>query len=359
MKETFKKILIGLVCVFVGIIGTILVYKFIPQQTTTSTENKNVTITSNDSLSESISKVYDAVVVVQTYQYGSLYATGSGVVYKTDNQYGYIITNQHVIENGSVIKVTNNNKVEAEATVLGSDQYIDIAVLRVDKSFVMSTATIGDSTAVKIGDTVFAVGCPEGINYQGTVTKGILSNTDREVTVSLSDGGSYVMEVLQTDAAINPGNSGGALCNINGEVIGITSMKLVQNSIEGMGFAIPIEAAMSAVTYLEQGKEIERPSMGITISAVTNTSMLRQYNITIDSKITSGVVILNVQSGYPASNAGLQKGDVITKIDSYDITSVGKLRTILYKYSVGSKVTITYIRNGETKTAEVTLDKSA
>jgi len=359
MKENLKKIIIPIVCLFVGIIGTILVYKFVPQNLTTNTKNENVSITSNDSLSESIKKVYDAVVVVQTYQYGTLYATGSGVVYKTDDKYGYIITNQHVIENGSSIKVTNNNKESADATLLGSDQYIDVAILRVDKSFVMATATIGDSTNTQIGDTVFAVGCPEGINYQGTVTRGILSNTNREVTVSLTSGGTYVMEVLQTDTAINSGNSGGPLCNINGEVIGITSMKLIKDSAEGIGFAIPIEAVMNAEQYLVQGKPIERPTIGATISAINNTSTLRQNDINISDDISTGVVIVSTQSGYPAANAGLQKGDVITKIDNYDINSIAKFRTILYKYSIGSTITVTYIRDGQTKTTQITLNKGA
>lgn len=354
MKKTLKKIYIPILCLFVGIISTILVYKFIPQ----NKESKNVNITSNDSLSESISKVYNSVVVVQAYQYGTLYTTGSGVVYKTDDKYGYIITNQHVIENGSTIKITNNNKITVEATILGSDQYIDIAVLKVDKSFVMATANMGDSTSVKIGDTVFTVGCPEGINYQGTVSRGILSNTDREVTVSLSSGGTYIMEALQTDAAISPGNSGGALCNINGEVIGITSMKLVQNSAEGMNFAIPIEGAMNAVQYLEKGKPIERPNIGATITTLSNIALLKQNNISISDKVTNGVVILSIQSGYPAEASGLQKGDVITKIDNTEITSVSQFRTILYKYSMGSNINVTYARNGETKTTKMLLNKS-
>lgn len=362
MKNDFQKNILLTVLVvvsfFIGVIGTIVVYKYYPGAEKEIIEKRDVTITSNDSISEAVDKIYDAVVVIETFKGNSLYSTGTGFVYKTDNEYGYIITNCHVVDGGTVVKVLNNNGQEVEAVVLGSDQYADIAVLSVSKDSVMSVAEIGESTETKIGDTVFTVGTPLGTKYQGTVTKGILSGKNRNVEVSLTSGGSYLMEVLQTDAAINPGNSGGPLVNINGEVIGVNSLKLVEDEVEGMGFAIPIELVMSAVKYLEEGKEIERPVFGVTLIETTNTYMLYRYNIKVDSDI-EGVVVVEVEDGYPASKMGLEKGDIITKIGDEKVATLAEFRATLYKYNVGDEVSITYVRDGKTQSSKVILEKQA
>lgn len=368
MKENKKKeqsrilaiLAVSLVIIF--LMGTIvfLIYKDKDSQTVnTNTTNTNVTITENDTLKEAIAKVYDAVVVVESYSNGQLYSTGSGFIYKVDDQYGYIITNAHVIATNSGIKIVNNNSDdEIDATLLGSDEFVDIAVLRVDKSAILAVATTGSSIDASLGDTVFTVGAPGGVDYKGTVTKGILSGKSRQVEVSLTSGGSYVMEVLQTDAAINPGNSGGPLVNINGEVIGITSMKLVNDDIEGMGFAIPIEYVMSAVEYLEAGEAIKRPALGVNVTDISAYT-LYYYGISLDSDTTYGSVIVSVVDNYPASSAGLKKGDVIIAIDDTKIINSAYFRTELYKHNVGDTIKITYKRGSQTKTVEVTLSSAA
>ena len=319
---------------------------------------KNVTITENNTIKEAIEKVYDSVVVIEvSTRSGS--GTGSGFIYKKDTTTGYIITNHHVVDGATSVSIINSAGIKAEAKVLGSDEYSDIAVLSTDVANVVSIAEIGDSTKMSLGDTVFTVGSPLGSKYQGTVTKGIISGKDRQVTVGLTNG-SFVMEVLQIDAAINPGNSGGPLVDINGQVIGVNSLKLVQDQIEGMGFAIPIEIAMASVEKLEKGEKIERPQLGVQMMDLSNRSLLSRYQVEIDKSITSGVVIISVENGKPASNSGLQKGDVIISVNGKEVTDSAHFKYMLYKYEVGESIVVGYIRDGNKRetTVELTLGLS-
>ncbi|MDD2505390.1 MAG: PDZ domain-containing protein, partial [Bacilli bacterium] len=193
-----------------------------------------------------------------------------------------------------------------------------------------------------------------------TVTRGILSGKDRLVEVGTGNSGvaNWVMSVMQTDAAINPGNSGGPLANSNGEVVGVTNMKLVSSGVEGIGFAIPIEDALNFANQLINNKEIIRPVLGVGTLNITDTEVLKyQYGIAIDTSITSGAVVAYVQAGTPAAEAGLDKGDVITKFGKYDITTSAKLRYYLYKYSVGDKVELTYIRGTKKETTKINLNQ--
>jgi len=340
----------------VGALGTYIYLKPLDVSTNESEQVvKNVTITETNTISEAINKVYDSVVVIEVSSRNGE-ATGSGFVYKKDNVNGYIITNHHVVDGASSVSVINSAGVECEAKVLGSDEYSDIAVLSIAVENVVSIAEIGESTKSFLGDSVFTVGSPIGSKYQGTVTKGIISGKDRKVTVDLTNG-SFVMEVLQIDAAINPGNSGGPLVNMNGEVIGVNSLKLVQDEIEGMGFAIPIELVMTSVEKLEKGEKIERPQLGIQLLDVTNNSyVLARYGFYLDKSITSGVLIVEAEDGKPAYNAGLQKGDVIISINDNDVTDSAHLKYMLYKFEVGDTIVIKYIRDGKTNEATVNLN---
>lgn len=313
-----------------------------------------VSVTEENTIKSSVDKIYDAVVLVQTYANSYSLGSGTGFVYKVDDDYGYILTNHHVIEGATTINVTNNASQTVEATLLGSDEYSDIAVLKISKDAVMSVSEIGNSSDMELGDTIFTVGSPLGEKYMGTVTKGILSGKDRTVTVSLSSG-SARMEVLQIDAAVNPGNSGGPLVNASGEVVGIISLKLVMDEIEGMGFAIPIEMAMSEVELLEKGEKIERPVIGVELIDVTSTYSLYLHKINLDAKIKSGAVIVSVEDGYPAAEAGLRKGDVIVAIDDTNIEDSSHLRYVLYKYNVGDEVNLKIIRDDKEKTITLKL----
>ena len=317
---------------------------------------KDVTVT-DTGIADAVSKVYDTVVTVETYRKDKLYATGTGFVYKNEGGKGFILTNNHVIENGDKIKVvfTNNNTVDAH--VVGSDKYADIAVLTVDSSNVLSVAQIGNNTNSRLGDTVFAVGEPiDSSAYSWSVTRGILSGKDRMVEVSLNGNNSvsdWVMNVLQTDAAINSGNSGGPLSNSNGEVIGITSMKLASSSIEGMGFAITIEDALDWARRIENGESIVRPYLGISMYN------LADILIRVEAPISSGVYIDKVEDGSPAAEAGFKTGDIIVKMGDAEIKSIAFLKYQLYKYNVGDSVKVSYYRGSELKETTIKLSKAS
>ncbi|MBQ8892225.1 MAG: trypsin-like peptidase domain-containing protein [Bacilli bacterium] len=356
---------ISLFIAFIG--GGLLMYFLINDSSlldlgvkTTSTStcrNCSGTVIVNDgSLSAAVDKIYDAVMMIRNYKGDQIQSTGSGFVYKTDDKYGYILTNHHVVSDSTKITLIRSDDKEIEGTVLGSDEYLDLAVVRIDKSDVIETATIGTSEESKLGDTVFTVGSPLGYEYRGTVTDGILSGKDRMVTVSISGNTTdYVMKVLQTNAAVNPGNSGGPLLNASGEVIGIISLKLVQTEVENMGFAIPIEYALSHIESLEKGESIVRPMIGISMINVSDTYSLYRSGILLDKDITEGVVVVEVTKDTGASKSDLQKGDVITKINDEAISDYAYLRYELYKYDVGDTITITYLRDGKERTTKITL----
>ena len=268
------------------------------------------------------------------------------------------MTNNHVVANSQKVEITTTSGKSYEANVVGTDEYADIAVLTVDLEACSLVATLGESNQSKIGDTIFTVGSPLGIEYMNTVTKGILSGKDRTVEVSYSNGDS-LMEVLQIDAAINPGNSGGPLCNINGEVIGINSLKLVEDEVEGMGFAIPIEYAITIVEQLETGKVAKKPLVGVEMLNVGDAWQLYRNGITVDENIEYGVVLVNVIKDKPASDAGLKKGDVIIEFSGKEVKSTAYFRYLLYKQKVGDTVKIKYFRDGKLKEASIILDESA
>ena len=309
-------------------------------------------------IATSVGKIYDATVTIQSYQNNKVYSTGSGFVYKKDDKYGYIMTNHHVIAGNQGLKITMSNDDVVDGEVLGSDEYLDLAVVRIDVKYVKQVAKIGDSSESSVGDTVFTVGTPIDYEYRGTVTKGTLSGKNRMVNVTVKTTDDWIMKVLQVDAAINPGNSGGPLLNVNGEVIGINSLKLVEDEIEGMGFAIPVEYAFQYVDELEKGIEIKRPLIGISMFNVTDTFGLYQNGILIDNTLESGVVVVSTVKGSAADKAGLQKGDVIVKIGAKKVKNAAYLKYELYQYEPGDKVVVTYIRGKEEKVATLTLTEA-
>ena len=361
MKKNIAGCIVSsVVAFFVGVIGTYLVVvNFNPTTENVIKNIKSVEVVDN-SIADAVEKVYDAVVVIESYNNDTLKSTGTGFVYKKTGGKGYIMTNNHVVDDANNVKIIYSNGTTATADILGKETYSDIAVLTVKDDTVLSVVSLGDSTKMRLGDTVFTIGSPLGSEYSGTVTRGILSNKDRLVAVSLTSGSTsdWIMKVLQTDAAINPGNSGGPLLNINGEVIGINSLKLVENEIEGMGFAIPIEDAIYYAEILEKGEKISRPYMGIGMLDISNPYSLRYYGINIDSSVTSGVVITEVEKNSPAYKAGLQKGDVIYQINDEDVNSIAEFRYVLYKSRPGDTITLKYYRGADKKSVNVKLVKN-
>ena len=361
MKKNITGCIVSsVVAFFVGVIGTYLVVvNFNPTTENVIKNIKSVEVVDN-SIADAVEKVYDAVVVIESYNNDTLKSTGTGFVYKKTGGKGYIMTNNHVVDDANNVKIIYSNGTTTTADILGKETYSDIAVLTVKDDTVLSVVSLGDSTKMRLGDTVFTIGSPLGSEYSGTVTRGILSNKDRLVAVSLTSGSTsdWIMKVLQTDAAINPGNSGGPLLNINGEVIGINSLKLVENEIEGMGFAIPIEDAIYYAEILEKGEKISRPYMGIGMLDISNPYSLRYYGINIDSSVTSGVVITEVEKNSPAYKAGLQKGDVIYQINDEDVNSIAEFRYVLYKSRPGDMITLKYYRGADKKSVNVKLVKN-
>jgi len=358
MNYKLKNFLIVVIALFTGIIGTILALNFVDKEKQTETVSQNITIKEENTIKPAVDKVYNAVVLIKAYSGNRQISSGTGFVYKKEDKHGYIMTNHHVIDGADKVTIVNIDGTTADATLNGSDELADIAVLTIDAKAVLHVAELGNSASAKLGDTIFTVGSPLGENYMGTVTKGILSGKDRTVAVNTKSGG-WIMEVLQTDAAINPGNSGGPLVNVNGEVIGVNSLKLVEDEIEGMGFAIPMEIALITVTQIENGEEVVRPLVGIEMLEITSAYGLYQNNITIDKSVEHGVVVAKVVEGSPAAKAGLQKGDVITSIDGNKIDSVARFRYTLYKYSVGDKMKVQIIRGSTEREIQIELDKAA
>lgn len=298
---------------------------------------KSVNITEENTIKSAIEKVYDAVYVIEAYSIDGGSSIGSGFAYKIDNKYGYILTNYHVVKNSDSITIIDSKGEEFTAKLLGYDELMDLAVLATDKDTITLVASLCTNSAINIGDTVFTVGSPEGTQYKGTVTKGIVSGLNREVKMNLGSD-EYIMNVMQTDAAINPGNSGGPLVNINGEVIGINSLKIVQNEIEGMGFAIPIEEVMLYTERLEKGEEIKRPYFGLELK---NTR--------------SGVMISNIS--HDAIKSDLAINDIIVSVDDTVVKDVIHFRYLLYKHSIGDQIKIKYIRDKQESLTSVLLTK--
>ena len=282
-------------------------------------------------------------------------ASGSGIIISED---GYILTNNHVINSTTTtsnsyyqiteannIKVTlYNDDTEYDATVVGSDSQTDLAVIKINKTG-LTAAELGDSDAVQVGEFAMAVGNPLGL--QSSISCGIISAIDREVTDS-ETGTTY--HVIQTDAAINSGNSGGALVNADGKVIGINTLKLSGTGIEGIGFAIPINSTIDVYQELISNGKISRPYIGIT--GIDLDEETAQKN-----NLVEGIYVRSVESFSAAEKAGIQAGDVVIEADGTAIKTMDELNTIKNKHSVGDKLTLKINRNGQEKEVTVTLQE--
>lgn len=355
MKKN-SKVKYVILCVILFILGSLSVYSYFTFFAVKKTETVITVIDSG--IADGIENIYDAAVAIENYSgSGNLRSIGSGFVYDKD---GYIITNHHVIDNANTLKVVFMDGTSISARLIGSDEYADIAVLKIGKEYVKKVAIIGNSDNTRIGDTVFTIGTPMSSSYIGTVTRGILSGKNRLVEVSVTSSfNDWIMNVMQTDAAINPGNSGGPLCNANGEVIGVNSMKVSEDKIEGIGFAITIEDAIVYAENIVSGKKISRSYLGITMAdVIASKTSLNKYGINIDKNIKSGVIVADIDTNGPAYKGGINKGDVIIKIGDYSVKNVAELRYYLYKYKPNERVSVTVIRGKNNKVFSVKLGES-
>ena len=298
-KRLFKYFLAYVFTIFSAVFAVIIYLKYFPVESKVITEKKTVNETklSETAIEDAIDKAYDSVVTVESYKNNQNIGSGSGFVYKTDGSKGYILTNHHVIDSADKIEVILSDNETVEVKLLGSDEYTDIAVLSIDKSKVKKVATLGDSDNINLGSTVIAIGSPMGSDYSGSITRGIISGKDRMI-----ESNSIIAKVIQTDAAINPGNSGGPLVNLAGEVIGITSMKLATEEIEGRNYVrisvsdTGIGISESDLPYIfdrfyQVGNEgDEKIGSGIGLHLVREYVNIHGGRIKVDSRIDRGSV---------------------------------------------------------------------
>ena len=377
LKKVGSIALIFIVGFLGGILGTFLT----SNSSTSNTESKQVHSTTvktayknTTSTSEAVDKVKNAVVSVITYSDSSnqglfekeensdsqISSEGSGVIYKKEGKYAYLVTNTHVINGAKKVDIllADGNKVPGE--VVGSDVYSDIAVVRISADKAKAVAEFGDSNQLTVGETAIAIGSPLGTDYANSVTQGIISSQGRNVNLKADNGQNISTRALQTDAAINPGNSGGPLINIQGQVIGITSSKISNNgqtSVEGMGFAIPANDVVNIIKQLEEKGKVVRPALGIQMMDLSNLSTSDLSQLKLPEKISGGVLVRSTLENMPASDK-LQRYDVITKIDDTDIESTADLQSALYSHQINDTIKVTFYRDGKQQTTSIKLTKS-
>ena len=354
---------------------------------------ENVKVNVDSDITNAVDKVQDAVVSVINLQsqnqgtngFGQLFgqqqqessddsnleasSEGSGVIYKKSGNSAYIVTNNHVVEGQQGLEVLLKDGTKVKAELVGTDAYSDLAVLKISADKVNKVASFGDSNSLKVGEPAIAIGSPLGSEYANSVTSGIISSLNRQVTSTNESNQTVNINAIQTDAAINPGNSGGPLVNIEGQVIGINSSKIASTSasssgvsVEGMGFAIPSNDVVNIINQLEKDGKVTRPALGITMVDLSAVSTQQQEQILkIPESVTNGVIVTSVQPATPAEKAGLKQYDVITKIDDTDVSSGVELQSVLYQKKVGDSVKVTYYRGKEKKTTtiQLTIDQTA
>ncbi|MFX3623282.1 MAG: S1C family serine protease [Ectobacillus sp.] len=313
---------------------------------------------------DAVDKASEAVVGVINIQHDSFSeedaeaGTGSGVIYKKENGKAYIVTNHHVIEGANRVEVSLSDGKKVPAQILGGDVVTDLAVLQMDEKFAKKVIEIGDSNRVRRGEPAIAIGNPLGLEFSGTVTQGIISANERIVPVDLDRDGHYdwQVEVLQTDAAINPGNSGGALVNVDGQLIGINSMKISSKEVEGIGLAIPITRALPVINELEKNGKVRRPYLGVELRSLNEIpNYYWEKSLQLPQNVTEGVCILDVRNPSPAAQAGMREYDVIVEVDGKPVRDIIDFRTFLYKKKINDKIKIGFYRGMKKQTVTVTL----
>ncbi|WP_261379144.1 S1C family serine protease [Streptococcus sp. sy018] len=388
----FKKLIKTGFILLVGFVGGWMAMLMMNQNNliaTSQVKTSQVTYQNETSTSKAVKVVQDAVVSVINYQKNSagsslaslfggieatderldeesdlqVYGEGSGVIYKKDGKYAYLVTNNHVINGAEKIEILLADGTKVAGKLIGSDTYSDLAVVRISSEKVKNVAEFADSSALTVGETAIAIGSPLGSEYANSVTQGIVSSLSRTVTSTDENGQTISTNAIQTDAAINPGNSGGALVNIQGQVIGINSSKIATSrlnanlSVEGMGFAIPSNDVVEIIKQLEDNGSVNRPALGISMVNLNQLSTTAISQLKIPNEVTSGIVVAAVQTDMP-SNGKLEKYDVITEIDGQEVNDTSDLQSLLYKHKIGDDMTISFYRGTKKMTETIKLTKS-
>lgn len=286
-------------------------------------------------------KVYDRDIFNRQVLVGE--GVGSGIIF---DKSGYVVTNNHVVGTSKTVIVSLADGQSTEGTVVGRDERTDLAVVKINVDN-LPVAEFGDSDSLQVGEPAIAIGNPLGLEFQGTVTTGVISSLNRTLG---AEGQS--MKLIQTDAAINPGNSGGALVDADGKVVGINSAKISKEGVEGLGFAIPINAARPIIDSLIKNGKVVRPYLGLY---GLDKQMAARFGVQLN---VDGILVYKTQQGGPLAQAGIQRGDVIMKIGDVETKDFASLQKAMDSHSVGDVVDVTYNRNGSTYTASVTLQEA-
>lgn len=358
---------IAALCLISAVIGGLISVALVPRFysnlfSTAQTTNSNFVpfIYQSDNQTnfpaEQISKdVGPAVAGVTNLQAGNtsfnnsnLQEAGSGSGFIIDSQKGYIVTNNHVIAGAEKITVSLSDGRSLEAKLVGADSLTDLAVLQISDTNNLTAVKLGDSTKLIVGEPVVAIGNPGGNEFARSVTTGVVSATNRTLAIQ----GESVYDLIQTDAAINPGNSGGPLVDYQGLVIGINSAKFAETGFEGMGFAIPISTALPTIQQLINSGVAKHPALMVSV----NDQYIAYAK---NNNLPLGAYVAAVTANGPAAKAGIMKGDVITKINDVAVSNSANLIHEIFKYQVGDKVSVTYLRNGKTEQVQVTLGETS
>ncbi|MCZ2259060.1 S1C family serine protease [Sporosarcina sp. G11-34] len=332
-------------------------------------QTERISIDINTDVTEIVEQVADTVVGVTNLQrvrdiwssseMTEETGTGSGVIYKKQGGKAYIVSNHHVVEGAEELDITFDDGTKVEGRLIGSDIWTDLAVIEVDAVEVKAVAAFGDSDALKRGETVMAIGNPLGLGFSGSVTVGVVSGKDRSIPIDFNNDGQvdWYADVLQTDAAINPGNSGGALMNLAGQLIGINSMKISQETVEGIGLAIPINLAIPIIEKLEKHGEVHRPTMGVTLIDLSTIPAQQQRGfLNLPTTVTEGVVVNEVIRNSPSQIAGVEQYDVIIEMDGEKINDMISLRKHLFnEKEIGDTMRMKVYRGNELLEIEMVL----
>lgn len=349
-QKAISMILFFVIAVLGGFIGNALSthFQFSKQPVFYQSVNTNNSTNKNsNSITEISKKAIQSVVEIQTeaistnsfFPQAITSGAGSGVILSKD---GYIVTNHHVINDADKIRVITHDHKSYDAKLIGYDASTDLAVVKIDAKDLIP-AILGSSKSLEVGNTAIAIGNPLG-ELGGTVTSGIISATDREITID-----NQQMQLLQTNAAINPGNSGGGLFNDHGELIGIVNAKSSGENIEGLGFAIPIDHAKPIIeSLISNGYVKDRASLGVMLSVANNPM----------NPNTSAVFIVNVEKGSAADKAGLKAGDQILKIENKKVSDVSDIKTVINNHKSGDTVSLKILRENDTKDIKVKLGEA-
>jgi serine protease Do len=328
-------------------------------QTVANDGNKPVTQEETD-IANVVEKVSPSVVsIVTTSQTVSPYgaqeedSAGTGIIISKD---GYVLTNKHVIDGASTVQVvTSDGTTYENVKVLGSDPLNDVAFLKIPNVSNLTAAELGDSSSIRVGQKVVAIGNSLG-QYQNTVTSGIISGTGRPISAQSGDNVENLTDLIQTDAAINPGNSGGPLLNLAGQVIGINTA-IIQDA-QGIGFSIPINATKGAMKGVLAGKGVHRAFLGVNYVTIT-ADVAKHYKLSVKegAYVYGSSDKASVVSGSPADKAGLKDKDIITKVGGIEVGDKGDVSSLIAEYAPGDTVQLTILRDGKTMTLDVTLSE--